>query len=151
MNAIHQIISGGQTGVDRAALDTAIALEIPHTGWCPLGRKAEDGKISLIYNLVETKSSNYAIRTKLNVHDSDGTLIISPVPLYGGTKLTLSIIQSFEKPFYLIDPRKEYSKDDFNLWVCNNNISKLNTAGPRESKFKGTYDTARKILADLLT
>ncbi len=86
---IAKIISGGQTGVDRAALDVAIELELPCGGWCPRGRLAEDGTVPDRYPLQETRSAEYAERTERNVIDSDGTLIIATRPLTGGTALTV--------------------------------------------------------------
>jgi hypothetical protein len=82
------IVSGGQTGVDRAALDWAIEKGWPHGGYCPKDRIAEDGMIPIKYNLKETKSSKYPVRTRLNIIHSDATLILSPLPLTGGTALT---------------------------------------------------------------
>lgn len=89
---LKKIISGGQTGVDRAALDAAILLKIPHGGWCPKGRLSEVGKIPDKYLLKETESSDYSERTKLNIHDSDGTLIFvpsTPIKVTDGTLLTI--------------------------------------------------------------
>mgnify|MGYP003793290687 CR=1 FL=1 len=91
---IKKIVSGGQTGVDRAALDVAMQLGIPVGGWCPRGRRAEDGRIPDSYPLREASSVNYAKRTELNVRDSDGTLILSGGPLTGGTALTESLARS---------------------------------------------------------
>ena len=89
-----RIISGGQTGVDRAALDFAIAHGIPHGGWCPAGRKAEDGTIDLRYQLKETPSSNYVQRTEWNARDSDGTVVFSSAPLLtGGSKKTVELVE----------------------------------------------------------
>ena len=85
---IKKVISGGQSGVDRAALDVAIELGIPHGGWCPAGRRSEDGTIAPIYQLQETNSRNYAKRTEKNVLDSCGTLILYRHAISGGTALT---------------------------------------------------------------
>ena len=85
---VDKIISGGQTGVDRAALDVALIAGIDCGGWCPLGRKAEDGPLPLHYPLTETESDDYALRTEYNIRDSDGTLILARRPLTGGTALT---------------------------------------------------------------
>jgi hypothetical protein len=86
-----KIISGGQTGVDRAALDAALALNIPCGGWCPKGRKAEDGPIPERYPLQETSSADYRVRTEKNVTDSDGTLILTRGPVTGGTAYTVIV------------------------------------------------------------
>jgi len=82
---VKKIISGGQTGVDRAGLDFAIENRVPHSGYCPKGRISEDGKISGSYNLIETATSNYKERTEKNLIESDGTLIINKGKLSGGT------------------------------------------------------------------
>lgn len=148
------IISGGQTGVDRAALDSARHLRIPHGGWCPKGRKAEDGRIADIYHLKETKSDDYSERTKSNIADSDGTLIIvmkTPIEVTDGTILTIQEVKDKNKPFLIIDLS---SKDDLSLvvkeWILENKIDVLNVAGPRESQAPGIYDLALKFMNKLL-
>jgi hypothetical protein len=94
-----KIVSGGQTGADRAALDFAIAHGIPHGGWCPKGRKAEDGPTHNRYELKETPSSNYAQRTEWNVRDSDGTVVFSiAAKLTGGSKKTVKLARKRRKP-----------------------------------------------------
>ena len=85
---VQKIVSGGQTGVDRGALDAAIALGVEHGGWCPLGRLAEDGAISAVYRLREADSADYPARTERNVADSDGTPILFRGPLFGGEDLS---------------------------------------------------------------
>src|SRR3989338_5590679 len=99
MIAINKIISGGQTGADRAALDFAIAHGIPHGGWCPKGRKAEDGAIPLRYQLSEMATCDYFNRTKQNIADSDATLILNIGELDGGTKRTVGFARRLKKPF----------------------------------------------------
>src|SRR4030042_3461464 len=96
---IERIISGGQTGVDRAALDVAFELDIPCGGWCPKGRKAEEGPIDTRYPLQETVSVRYPIRTERNVRESDGTLILTWGKPSGGTALTIKFAQKNKKPF----------------------------------------------------
>ena len=96
--SIEKIISGGQNGVDRAALDVAIALSIPHGGLVPAGRGAEDGRIPEHYTLQETPSSETPQRTEWNVRDSDATLIISNGALQGGSLLTLEMAMKYDKP-----------------------------------------------------
>jgi len=99
MLAQVRIVSGGQTGADRAALDFAIAHGLPHGGWCPQGRKAEDGPIDARYQLQETPSENYSQRTEWNVRDSDGTVVFSLAPaLTGGSKKTVDLAGKHHKP-----------------------------------------------------
>jgi hypothetical protein len=85
---IEKIISGGQTGADRAALDVAIKFNIPHGGWIPKGRKAEDGRLPDKYQLQEMSTASYPQRTEKNVLESDGTLIFSRGEPTGGTRYT---------------------------------------------------------------
>ena len=101
-SAISKIVSGGQTGVDRAALDWALENDIPHGGWCPRGRRAEDGRLHHRYALRETDSSDYSQRTKKNVEDTDGTLIINSGDLSGGTAKTASYARSVHKPLMIV-------------------------------------------------
>ena len=100
---IHKIISGGQTGVDRAALDFGLHNDIPVGGWCPKGRKAEDGTIALRYPLIESPSIKYSQRTILNVMNSDGTLIIYFQTLYAGTSFTIYCAKENNKPCFVYD------------------------------------------------
>lgn len=99
---IIKIVSGGQTGVDQAALDAAIHCSLPHGGWCPKGRKNEYGKIPDIYDLKETTSTDYLVRTEANVVDSDATLIITPKRLSGGSLRTLEFCMKHRKPWHHI-------------------------------------------------
>src|SRR5262245_16076563 len=103
---LAKIVSGGQTGVDRAALDAAIASCIPHGGWCPRGRLAEDGPIPAQYELSETEQTDYRFRTECNVVDSGGTLLIFQRCLSGGTRLTYQLAQRYERPCFLVDIAK---------------------------------------------
>src|SRR6187200_1547206 len=96
---VEKIISGGQTGADRAALDFAIEHDIPHGGWCPRGRLAEDGKIEAGYELKETPDVYYPQRTEWNVRDSDGTVIFTIARrLTGGSALTRELAVEYRKP-----------------------------------------------------
>src|SRR5690606_30676655 len=99
-----RVVSGGQTGVDRAALDAALRLGLPCGGWCPAGRWAEDGPIPERYPLRETESADPAERTARNVRDSDATLILSPRPLRGGTAGTREVAERLGRPFHVADP-----------------------------------------------
>lgn len=136
---ISKIISGGQVGVDRAALDFAIKHQMPYGGWCPKDRIAEDGIIPDFYSLIETKTTVYSERTLLNIKHSDGTLIIYVDDFDSGTDLTHSICKKTNKPFLTqILPNAFYAKE-FELWLHQNNIKVLNIAGPRESSYPGIY------------
>lgn len=158
---VKEIISGGQTGVDRAALDLAIALDIPHGGWCSYGRKAEDGIISRKYNLKETElptseelqdnpDAIYKKRTELNARDSDGTLIIIKDDPIGGTLNTIEILEKYKKPYLIYNLSNDSGISDVANWIVNNNIRRLNVAGPRESQTPGIYDLAYDVLHQLL-
>ncbi|MFA6038097.1 MAG: putative molybdenum carrier protein [Legionellales bacterium] len=150
---IEKIISGGQTGVDRAALDIAIDLSIPHGGWCPKDRLSETGPIPNHYALQETASKDYSERTKLNIRDSDGTLVVVPTfPLQvtDGTVLTLQELQEKNKPFFIVDISQGFDLDQFNSWIKQNNIKILNVAGPRESQSPGMYEKSKELLPGLL-
>ncbi|MDD3146421.1 MAG: putative molybdenum carrier protein [Candidatus Riflebacteria bacterium] len=108
------LISGGQTGVDRAALDFAMQSGIPCHGWCPAGRRAEDGAIPDFYRLLETDSALYQQRTRLNVRDSDATLIFTDGCPSRGTALTVECCRRMKKPFLLIDVADELQKNRLN-------------------------------------
>lgn len=141
---IKRIISGGQTGVDRAALDVALELGIPCGGWCPNGRLAKDGSIDARYPLQEVGSTSYSVRTERNVIDADGTLILTEGPLAGGTALTLRLAQKHEEPYLVIDLSKDQDIAEIISWVTSNEIEILNVAAPRESIFPGIYDKASR-------
>jgi hypothetical protein len=148
---ITRIISGGQTGVDRAALDVAIARGIPHGGFCPKGRRAEDGRIPGKYQLEECHSPEYPVRTALNVQNSDGTLIITRGEPDGGTKLTIDLCAQHQKPHFIVDVNRTLDIDAFGAWNRANKIAVLNVAGPRESKQPGIGNEAKKAIAALLS
>jgi len=143
---INKIISGGQTGVDRAALDAAIKNQIAHGGWCPRGRLAEDGNIADKYQLKETDSADYALRTTWNVRDADATLILYAGKLEGGTGLTLQLARTLRKPWLKININKAVDPRKFMSWITEQQIEILNIAGPRESKHPGIYQKAFKLL-----
>jgi Circularly permutated YpsA SLOG family len=147
---IEKIISGGQTGVDRAALDVALALGIPCGGWCPKGRRAEDGKIPGHYPLQEASSSEYPVRTQLNVEDSDGTLILSWGSPAGGTALTIKLARRLKKPYLLIDLSQGADPQKVREWVKDNRVEVLNVAGPREGEAPGIHDRALSFLRQFL-
>jgi hypothetical protein len=144
-----KIISGGQTGTDRAALDFALTNHLDCGGWCPRGRIAEDGRIDEKYPLQETKSTIYAERTRLNVEDSDGTLILFSGEVSGGTKYTLDHAKLRKKPVMLVNVHDEASFRNVRSWINENNIIVLNIAGPRESTVPGIYNLALAYLKRL--
>jgi hypothetical protein len=150
---IKKIISGGQTGVDRAALDAAIKAGISHGGWVPKGRKAEDGIIPMKYNLSEMDDVRYAPRTLENIRDSDGTLIITSGSPDRGTLLTRELAAGHRKPFVVIDLSKSdlyKSSEGVLSWLTSNKIEVLNVAGPRESKSPGIYEQSLRFLLIVL-
>ena len=152
MAAVHKIISGGQTGVDRAALDAAIELGITCGGWCPKGRASEQGPIADRYPLTETPSADPAQRTEWNVRDADATLIIAQGKLTGGTALTQRLATSLPKPCLVIDPAEATSAATVRAWLNEHAVRTLNVAGPRASTDPDIYELAlgllRKVLAD---
>ena len=142
----QRIVSGGQSGVDRAALDVALALGLSCGGWCPRGRKAEDGPINARYPLKETPSPDYAQRTEWNVRDSDGTLILNRGELAGGTAQTVEVAERLGKPYLIVDLAKPPSASAIHAWVRSHKVRVLNIAGPREGKCAGIYSEAARFL-----
>jgi hypothetical protein len=147
---LERIVSGGQTGVDRAALEVAIELGIPHGGWCPRGRLAENGPIPAKFELRETISPLYHIRTEQNVLDSDGTLILHRGKLKGGTLLTRRLAKTHGRPLLEFDVDAEPLPDLIFQWLRDHQIRILNVAGPRESSNPGVQSAAHVWLASLL-
>ena len=141
---LMKIVSGGQTGVDRAALDVALALALglPVGGGCPKGRRAEDGVIPDRYPLMETPEPDYETRTRRNVEDSDGTLILNLGTLDGGTVLTARHARQIGKPCLIVALEEGMEPTAFRAWLDRNQIAVLNVAGPRESKRPGVYAAA---------
>lgn len=155
------IVSGGQTGADRGALDAAIHLGLDYGGWAPAGFRAEDGRIPEIYaskmrEAVDTgePGRNLALRTRLNVQDSDATLLVTfDERLTGGTKLTANVCKQQRKNCQcLVLPARGKTritdgvKDALLAWIRNNHIEVLNVAGPRESKEPGIHAATRDAL-----
>ncbi|MEI6756758.1 MAG: molybdenum cofactor carrier [Chlorobium sp.] len=147
---LKKIVSGGQTGVDRAALDAAISSNLQHGGWCPQGRRAEDGRIAESYQLVETPQSLYPQRTAWNVRDSDGTLILARKSLQGGTLYTMQRARKAHKPFLIVSPDDLAAVAQVRQWIETNAIEVLNVAGPRASSEPGIYAVARRFLDALI-
>lgn len=142
----QQIVSGGQTGVDRAALDVAVHLQIPHGGWCPRGRLAEDGPIPSSYQLRETPEAEYSVRTERNVIDSQATLILHYHDLSGGTKLTVQMADRYRRPRLLVDLSDRSDPERVIAWLLQNQVAVLNVAGPRESSVRGIGRLAEEFL-----
>lgn len=151
--ACQKIISGGQTGVDRGALDACIEKKFPCGGWCPKGRLAEDGPIDLKYPLKETDSKSYEFRTKLNVKDSDATLIIVHDILSGGTLTTWIQATVRNKPLKVVHFEKFNMKnkpEEISAWISENGIQTLNVAGPRASDWPEGYSIAFQLISALI-
>ena len=141
-----KIISGGQTGVDRAALDAAIELGIPHGGWCPRGRLAEDGRIAARYELRESKSPEYPVRTEQNVLEADATLILCRGAPAGGTGLTRWLAERKDRPCLVVDLDCPPEWSAIHRWLQEHCVAVLNIAGPRESQAPGIAQQARGFL-----
>jgi hypothetical protein len=149
---LKKVISGGQTGVDRAGLDAALQAGIPIGGYCPKDRYAEDGVIPKKYPLTELASKEPYYRSEQNVINSDGTLIINKGNLSGGTKLTQDFTVNYGKPCLIVqlDFKKIIEPSDVIRWMEGQFIRVLNIAGPRESKFPGgIYSEALSYLEKL--
>jgi Circularly permutated YpsA SLOG family len=147
--ALKKIISGGQTGVDQAALDVAISFDIPHGGWIPKGRRTEAGKLPDKYMLKEMPTSSYHKRTEQNIIDSDGTLIISHGKLTGGSLLTSLMARKHKKELLHIDleiNRGFSAAQLIQSWIVLNGIKVLNVAGPRASEDPYIYENAVRLL-----
>lgn len=164
--ALTKVISGGQTGVDRAALMAVSAVNLRNFhhahrfqlqvgGWCPKGRRAEDGPVDPVWNLQETPSELYPQRTEWNVRDSDATLVIHCGGVSGGTRKTVDYCLRLAKPYLLIDLQSggmAASQSTIVDWLGSPPpIKTLNVAGPRESKHPGIYDQARALLVAVFT
>ncbi|PJI37523.1 MAG: molybdenum cofactor carrier [Rhizobium sp.] len=147
---LPKIVSGGQTGVDRAALDVALALGLPSGGWCPQGRRAEDGIIPDRYPLRETVEPDDETRTRRNVEDSDGTLILNWGKLDGGTALTAAHARQIGKPCLIVALEEGIEPAAFRDGLNEHRIAVLNVAGPRESQRLGIQAAAYSCLEGLL-
>ncbi len=156
--AVERIVSGGQTGVDRAGLNVALALGLPCGGWCPRGRRAEDGRIPARYPLRETPTARYPQRTEWNVRDSDGTLVLTWGAPRGGTALTIGLARRLARPCRVADlarlaervDEQEAVASGVRSWIEEERIRVLNIAGPRESEAPGVGERARAFLLTVL-
>ena len=143
--AEFKIVSGGQTGADQAGLDWAIAQGVAHGGWCPKGRKSEDGPIDARYELTETPVANYLQRTEWNVRDSDATVIFTlSEKLDGGSKRTAEFAQLLEKPWFQMRPR--VGSKYLAQFLAAERVTVLNVAGTRESSAPGIAAFVRATL-----
>lgn len=145
----HHIISGGQAGADRAALDFAIARGYTHGGWAPHGRIAEDGLIPLKYKLTELPAGGYRQRTRRNVEDSDGTLVVNVGELEGGTRATRDFAGRLGKPCLVVQLDEGVTVTAVEAvvaWLRQAGVRRLNVAGPRESKRPGIGKLTRELL-----
>lgn len=149
---VKRIVSGGQTGVDRAALDFALQVGIECGGWVPRGRMAEDGVIPAIYpNLRETEGDGPGERTKRNVRDSHGTLLVTRGIPTGGTALTLEVATRRNKPVFHVDLKQEtvgLAARRLVEWVQEVSPAVLNIAGPRSSEDPEIYELAKSLLEE---
>ncbi|MCM8595972.1 putative molybdenum carrier protein [Accumulibacter sp.] len=148
------IVSGGQTGADRAALDVAIELAIPHRGWVPRGRLAEDGVLAPRYRLAETPMANPAQRTEWNVRDSEATLIVSHGALSGGSALTERLAHRYGRPCLHLDFSAESPAVAFTSltrWLVSGGFATLNVAGPRASEDPAIHAAAHVLLRRVLS
>ena len=150
---ITKIVSGGQTGADRAGLDFALAHNIPHGGWIPKGRKTEEGPLSDKYQLQEMPTGSYQIRTEKNVLDSDGTLIVSHGNLSGGSAMTRELVKKHKKPWLHIDLDNVHQAEAAKLlaeWIERHHLAVMNVAGARSSKDPKIYQATFDLLAAAL-
>ncbi len=150
---VKKIVSGGQTGADRAALEVAIDRGVDHGGWCPQGRAAEDGLIAEKYQLQELPDGGHRQRTKRNVIDSDGTLILNIGELDGGSLATLRFAEKHGKPHLVIQIDHGVRKGEIEMvrnWLGEQSIAVLNVAGPRESKRPGIYHLTCELLGSFI-
>jgi hypothetical protein len=150
---MFSIVSGGQTGVDRGALDAALQAGVPCGGWCPVDCRAEDGLIDARYGLVPLPQGGYAERTRRNVEDSDATLILYFGELEGGTALTAACCDALGKPLLLIDAlnmNPAQAAQRARDFVVQHAVQRLNVAGPRASKTPAAHDYANRTVSRLL-
>jgi len=151
---IKKIISGSQTGLNRAVLDVALEKNVPCTGWCPKGRVAEDGVLAKKYPLQEAKFTDERIPTEMNVIESDGTLILTRGRPTGCTALAEVLARRHAKPLLVIDLMKVLNRDMMlsyiKKWINDRKIETLNVAGPRESRCPGIYQDTRVLMGMLL-
>ena len=150
---IERVISGGQTGADQGGLDAAIELGVPHGGWCPTGRRSEDGPIPARYQMRETTGWDYPSRTKLNIQEADGTVVFTVGEPTGGSGLTLKFAADLSKPVAHIDLHpcdEDMAIDRICDFIDVFAIKTLNVAGSRESKEPGIQKAVSDIMSCVL-
>ena len=153
MITLARIVSGGQTGIDRGALDAALAATFPCAGLGPEGRMAEHGPIPMTYPLAELPGAGYQERTKRNVMDSDGTLVIYFGELSGGTERTVRYCEQLRKPVLVVDGDALAPEEIAAMaseFIMANEIANLNVAGPRESSHNGAAAYSRQVVTRLI-
>ncbi|MDH3241521.1 MAG: putative molybdenum carrier protein [Alphaproteobacteria bacterium] len=149
-----RVLAGGQTGADRGALDAALDAGVPCGGWCPAGRWAEDGPIAARYPLRETPETDPLVRTRRNVADADGTLVLTLGAPDAGTQATVDAAEDLGRPWLEIDlsaMADEAAALKIAAWIGQVPIRTLNVAGPRESKAPGLRDRVRHVLGAVLS
>lgn len=150
---LKKIVSGGQTGADRAGLDAAIDRGVPHGGFCPRGRRAEDGVIPDQYQLEETRSRDYSVRTTKNVAWSDGTVIFTYGPPTGGSLTTVEAVKFYDKPCLLVNLDATSDSEIITAvasFCVDKKIKTLNVAGSRASKAPGISDRVRLLMCSVV-
>jgi hypothetical protein len=148
-----KVVSGGQTGADRGGLDAAIELGLEHGGWCPLGRRAEDGAVPARYALAETPTADYPERTGRNVVDSDATVVFTFGEARGGSDLTLRLAREHGRPHLALDLERlsdEAASEQLRAWLREQDVRVLNVAGSRESASPGIGERVRRIVREAL-
>ena len=152
-NSVMMIVSGGQTGADRGAMEAAMDCGVSHFGFCPKGRLAEDGTIPATYNVYELKTKSYPERTNRNVEYADATLVFYSEEIEGGTALTIKSAQKYNRPYCIVNvshPDYLSQIDGVREWMNGKNILVLNVAGPRESKVPGMQEKVREFMTRLI-
>jgi hypothetical protein len=151
--ALTKVVSGGQTGIDRAALDAALAARLPCGGWCPIDRNAEDGPIPEHYPMSTFSEGGHRLRILKNVQDSDGSAILFSQTLSGGTKLTRDLCIREKKPFIVLDATQiSHARAAAAIvrFIDENEVQVLNVAGPRASGWPEGYAFALSVIGEAI-